>query len=82
MFWHSKTSYSGKHVLITGGSTGIGLAIAVELVRRGAHITLMARTESKLADAADQLRSLARSLGLPTVIKTTAADTCNIKQVS
>lgn len=82
MLWRSKTSYSGKHVLLTGGSTGIGLAIAAGLVRRGAHITLMARTQSKLDDAAEQLRALARGLGLPTVIRTLAADTCNTKQVS
>ncbi len=31
------------HAIITGGSSGIGLAIAVLLVERGANITLMAR---------------------------------------
>ena len=82
MFWRSKTSYCGKHVLITGGSTGIGLAIAAELVRRGAHITLIARTQSKLDAAADELRALARGVGVPTVIRTLAADTCNMKQVN
>ena len=44
-------SYSGRHVLITGGSEGIGLEIAKQCAARGAVVTLVARTRSKL-DAA------------------------------
>ena len=38
------TSLSGKSVFITGGSRGIGKAIALRLVREGAHITIGAKT--------------------------------------
>ena len=38
----------GKHALITGGGTGIGLAIAQELVARGAHVTITGRRQDVL----------------------------------
>jgi len=40
------------HALITGGSSGIGKALAVMLSGRGAHISLVARDAEKLQDAA------------------------------
>ena len=43
---------AGKHVLITGGSQGIGLEVARIAAARGAVVSLVARTESLLADAA------------------------------
>jgi NAD(P)-dependent dehydrogenase (short-subunit alcohol dehydrogenase family) len=42
-------------VAITGGSRGLGLAIARELVERGARVALIARTESDLEAAADAI---------------------------
>ncbi|GGL94756.1 ketoacyl reductase [Deinococcus aerolatus] len=46
-----------KSVLITGGSRGLGLALAAEFLSRGARVTLMARTGPDLARAAGQLRA-------------------------
>ena len=46
-----KHDFSGQHVIITGGSTGIGLALADELARAGARLTLIARSAGKLAEA-------------------------------
>ena len=46
----------GKHVLLTGGSRGLGLALGRELAARGARLTLVARTERDLRLAADDLR--------------------------
>nr|ABR16795.1 unknown [Picea sitchensis] len=45
----------GKHVLITGGSSGIGLAIAKEALSQGAFVTLIARSSAKLEKAIDKL---------------------------
>ncbi len=50
---------SGKRVLITGATSGIGLAAAVELARRGGLLTLVARSEARAADAVNQIHAAA-----------------------
>jgi NAD(P)-dependent dehydrogenase (short-subunit alcohol dehydrogenase family) len=47
--------FHGLHVLITGASTGIGLAAATLSARRGAKVFLIARSATKLAAAADSI---------------------------
>jgi len=49
------SEFHGLHVLITGASTGIGLAAAKLLARRGARVFLMARGAAKLMEAADSI---------------------------
>jgi NAD(P)-dependent dehydrogenase (short-subunit alcohol dehydrogenase family) len=44
-----------KHVLITGGSKGIGLACAAAFLEEGARVTLVARNPQTLAAARDGL---------------------------
>lgn len=44
--------FAGKHVLVTGGSSGIGKEAARIAAAAGASVTLVARTESTLAAAA------------------------------
>ncbi len=51
--------FDGQVVIITGGSSGIGKALAGHLVKRGAHVALVARAEDKLASAQQQLRPTA-----------------------
>ena len=45
-----------KVVLITGGSEGIGKALALEAARRGAVVVVAARTQEKLQEVADRCR--------------------------
>ena len=45
----------GEHVLITGGSQGIGFACAQAFVAQGARVTLVARNTETLAKARGQL---------------------------
>jgi 3-dehydrosphinganine reductase len=48
-------SVKGKHCLVTGGSQGLGLATALELVKAGAHVTIVSRSETKLQTAIQEL---------------------------
>ncbi len=45
----------GKRALVTGASSGIGLGAACALAEAGADVTLVARTESKLAEVGEAL---------------------------
>ena len=44
-----------KHCYITGGSTGLGLALAILLTKRGADVSIVARNEENLKRAVAQL---------------------------
>jgi hypothetical protein len=52
----SEDPISGRVALVTGASSGIGLAVATKLVAAGARVALVARS-------ADKLEALARELG-------------------
>ena len=47
----------GRCAIVTGGSMGIGKAIAEQLAERGAHIFLIARREEPLKNALSELRA-------------------------
>lgn len=48
-------SLRGKHALITGGSSGIGLAIAKKAIQDGAYVSLVSRSSTNLAAAVEIL---------------------------
>ncbi|MFC4118141.1 SDR family NAD(P)-dependent oxidoreductase [Nonomuraea zeae] len=49
-------SLHGRRALVTGGSSGIGYAIAEAIGRAGAEVVLVARRQNALDQAVDQLR--------------------------
>ncbi len=49
---------SGKHAIVTGGSSGIGLETARLLVERGARVSLVARHRGRLAAAMRETRAV------------------------
>ncbi len=50
-------SLDGAHVLITGGSSGIGRAVANLSASKGAHVTFLARNPERLAAAVDEIEA-------------------------
>lgn len=48
---------SGKHALVAGASSGIGLGCAVALAEAGAQVTCVARREKPLTEAVEAMRA-------------------------
>ena len=65
-YWH------GKRALITGGSSGLGFALAAALVKRGARVAIVARDEVALDKAAAELAAAGGEL-LPIAADVTVA---------
>jgi dehydrogenase/reductase SDR family protein 12 len=54
-FLPMSASIKKKHIVVTGATAGLGYVTALELARRGAAITLVARDESKARAAVDAI---------------------------
>lgn len=48
---------NGRHALVTGGTRGIGLAIALSLLQHGARVTIVARKQTNLLEAKKRLEA-------------------------
>src|SRR5438874_11481541 len=53
---------TGRAAIVTGGSKGLGRAIAGELAAEGADVAICARHEDELAAAAEELRRIGRTV--------------------
>jgi NAD(P)-dependent dehydrogenase (short-subunit alcohol dehydrogenase family) len=61
-----RPSYEGKRVWITGGGSGIGRALALELAARGADVAVSGRRAERLAEVASAIDELGRrGLAIP-----------------
>ena len=55
------TSLSGKTALITGGSLGLGLAMAKSFYAEGAKVAIIARRQEPIGRAVQEIKSLSGS---------------------
>lgn len=65
---------SGKNAVVTGGSKGIGLAIATGLAHFGAEVMITGRDESSLKEAAEELSKQGYTIKWKTVDVTKKED--------
>jgi 3-dehydrosphinganine reductase len=66
--------FHGKHVLVTGGSSGIGLSVARQLLGQGATVTILARRQALLDEAK-------AALGVPDRTHTLSIDVSSERDV-
>jgi len=64
----------GKRALVTGGSLGIGKAIALELAREGVDVAIVARTKDRLEAAARELEGQTGRRVIPLVADVTSKE--------
>lgn len=55
--------FSGKHVFVAGGTSGINLGIAEGFARAGAKLTVLSRSQDKVDAAVAQLKKLGANAG-------------------
>lgn len=67
-----KTAFA--HALITGGSSGIGYAIAQQLVRNGTDVTIAARNTQRLEEASRRLKEIAHEHAVVETLSLDVAD--------
>ncbi|MEO8898702.1 MAG: SDR family oxidoreductase [Candidatus Dormibacter sp.] len=72
----------GRRALVTGGSKGIGLAVAEELAREGVDVAICARNAAEVETAAERLRGSGRAVHAQVADVTDAAQVEDLVQRS
>nr|WKN35525.1 SDR family NAD(P)-dependent oxidoreductase [Tunicatimonas sp. TK19036] len=72
---------AGRVALVTGGSRGLGLALAQQLVEEGARVAICARNKEDLKKAQKSLNSLGKEIGNPHPVLAVSCDVSDQKQV-
>lgn len=82
----NRLDFEGRHAVITGGATGLGLGIAQRLIASGGSVTLWDRDEAAAVRAADALGARAFALKVdvtqqPSVAKAVAATLAHVPRI-
>lgn len=74
---------SGKVALVTGGSKGIGYAIAETLIREGMHVAVTSRHEAEAEAAAERLNAIGpgHALGIKSDVRDIASLQASVGKV-
>jgi NAD(P)-dependent dehydrogenase (short-subunit alcohol dehydrogenase family) len=67
-FMFSPDLLAGKTAIVTGGGTGLGLAMATKFATLGANVVLASRSEEHLAGGASAVKMAAPDAGVLTVV--------------
>lgn len=76
---NAKKIFAGKTAIITGGSKGIGKAAAIEFIKNGGSVCVIARNKTDLKNAADEI-SKAR-INEDQSVTTISCDTTDMKKL-
>ncbi len=69
---YRRRSLKGRHVVVTGGSSGIGKAMACLAAKEGAKVTIVARNQVRLDQAKQEVQEKSKS----DQVRTLSADLC------
>jgi len=75
------SSLPGKVAIVTGGSRGIGNAIARALIEQGAHVVITGRTEARIEAATRELQAAASEGGTATGMRTDVRNYQEVEQL-
>ena len=77
-----KYTFKNKHVVITGGSSGLGLELAKRIAMQQATVTIIARNIEQLKQPKIEIDSFCTDHGLMTPhVFTESADICNQEEI-
>ena len=68
-----RLNFGGRVAVVTGGASGIGRAVALRLVRDGAHVVVLDRDEVALNESAAELGAIPVLLDLTDKVASTRA---------
>jgi len=80
VMFRKNISFRNKHVLITGGSQGLGLAFAKLMAKKGANITIIARDKTILQQAVTEINKDKENE--QQIVIAISADVVNVDQIN
>jgi len=73
------STYAGKFSLVTGGSSGMGKALAKALVQLGGSVIIAARNEERLAQAKDEIAPIVSGTSFVETMQADMSDEAQVK---